>query len=291
MLSGGKRAPGLPVETEELVEHACAFNGDGDCGCFGHGWALSVSRLRQGPGTREQRTENRDQGLGIGEQSRGRHLYWRPVTEHILTSIVQFVVWVISSTGYAGVALLMGIESACIPLPSEVIMPFAGSLIDEGGRFNLFWVATAGAIGCNLGSIVAYWIGAWGGRPLVERYGRYVLMSRHDLDRMTYFFEKYGSITVLIGRLLPVVRTFIALPAGIAKMPQIRFHIYTFVGSWPWCFALAYVGMKLGERWRTDPKFHEWFHRFHLVVEIALVAGVIWFVWTHWKKSRAGQEA
>ena len=93
------------------------------------------------------------------------------MTEHILTSIVQFVVWVISSTGYAGVALLMGIESACIPLPSEVIMPFAGSLIDEGGRFNLFWVATAGAIGCNLGSIVAYWIGAWGGRPLVERYG------------------------------------------------------------------------------------------------------------------------
>jgi membrane protein DedA with SNARE-associated domain len=96
---------------------------------------------------------------------------------------------------------------------------------------------------------------------------------------------------VLIGRLLPVVRTFIALPAGIAKMPQLRFHIYTFVGSWPWCFALAYVGMKLGERWRTDPKFHEWFHRFHLVVEIALVAGVVWFVWTHWKKSRAGVEA
>jgi membrane protein DedA with SNARE-associated domain len=213
------------------------------------------------------------------------------VTEHILTSVVQFVVWIISSTGYAGIALLMGIESACIPLPSEIIMPFAGSLIDQGGRFNLFWVATAGAIGCNLGSIVAYWIGAWGGRPLVERYGRYVLMSRHDLDRMTYFFEKYGSITVLIGRLLPVVRTFIALPAGIAKMPQLRFHIYTFVGSWPWCFGLAYVGMKLGERWRTDPSFHEWFHRFHLVVELALVAGVIWFVWTHWKKSRAGGEA
>ena len=213
------------------------------------------------------------------------------MTEHILTSIVQFVVWVISSTGYAGIALLMGIESACVPLPSEVIMPFAGSLIDVGGRFNLYLVATAGAIGCNLGSVVAYWIGAWGGRPLVERYGRYVLMSRRDLDRMTYFFEKYGSITVLLGRLLPVVRTFIALPAGIARMPQLRFHIYTFVGSWPWCFALAYVGMKLGERWRTDPEFHEWFHRFHLVVELALVAGVVWFVWTHWKKSRGGHGA
>jgi membrane protein DedA with SNARE-associated domain len=208
------------------------------------------------------------------------------VTEHILASIVQFVIWTISSTGYVGIALLMAIESACIPLPSEVIMPFAGSLIDSGGRFNLFWVATAGALGCNLGSVAAYWIGALGGRPLVERYGRYVLMSRHDLDRMTRFFDKYGSITVLLGRLLPVVRTFIAFPAGIAKMPQLRFHIYTFVGSWPWCFALAYVGMKLGERWRTDPRFHEWFHRFHMVVEVALLAGVVWFVWTHWKKAR-----
>ena len=112
----------------------------------------------------------------------------------------------------------------------------------------------------------------WGGRPLVERYGKWVLMSRHDLDRMTYFFKKYGGITVLLGRLLPVVRTFIAFPAGIAKMPQLRFHIYTFVGSWPWCFVLAYAGMKLGERWHTDPRFETGFHRFHLVVEIALVA-------------------
>ena len=121
-----------------------------------------------------------------------------------------------------------------------------------------------------MGLILAYWIGARGGRPLVERYGRWVLMSRHDLDRMTYFFEKYGSITILLGRLLPVVRTFIAFPAGIAKMPQLRFHIYTFIGSWPWCFALAYAGMKLGERWHTDPRFEQAFHRFHLGVEIVL---------------------
>jgi len=221
-----------------------------------------------------------------------RHLYWWSVTEHILASIVQFVIWTISSTGYAGVGLLMGIESACIPLPSEIIMPFAGYLVSTG-RFGggdtwmgLICVATAGAIGCNLGSVVAYWIGAWGGRPLVLRYGKYVLMSAHDLDRMHSFFEKYGSITVLLGRLLPVVRTFIAFPAGIARMPQLRFHIYTFVGSWPWCFALAYVGKQLGDRWNTDPRFHEWFHRFHLVVELALVAGIVWFVWTHWKKNR-----
>src|ERR1700746_642107 len=179
----------------------------------------------------------------------------------------------IAALCYWGVGLLMGIESACIPLPSEIIMPFAGYLVYLQ-RFNLFWAATAGAIGCNVGSIVAYWIGAKGGRPLVERYGRWVLMSRHDLDRMTYFFEKYGGVTVLLGRLLPVVRTFIAFPAGIAKMPQLRFHIYTFVGSWPWCYALAYAGMKLGEAWHTDPRFQAVFHRFHLVVEIVLVAAI-----------------
>jgi membrane protein DedA with SNARE-associated domain len=207
------------------------------------------------------------------------------MTEHILPFLVHFVTQVIGSLGYAGIVALMGIESACIPLPSEIIMPFAGYLVYTG-HFNLFWAATAGAIGCNLGSIVAYWIGAAGGRPLVERYGRWVLMSHHDLDRMTLFFEKYGTITVLIGRLLPVVRTFIAFPAGVAKMPQLRFHIYTFIGSWPWCFGLAYVGMKLGEKWHTDPRLHEWFHRFHVVIEIAIVVAVIWFVRTHINRFR-----
>jgi membrane protein DedA with SNARE-associated domain len=207
------------------------------------------------------------------------------MSEKIIAFLVQFVTSVIQSGGYLGIAGLMGIESACIPLPSEIIMPFAGYLVYKG-VFNLFWVATAGAIGCNVGSVVAYWIGARGGRPLVERYGKWVLMSHRDLDRMTSFFNKYGGITVLIGRLLPVVRTFIAFPAGIAKMPQLRFHIYTFVGSWPWCFALAYAGMKLGEQWHTDPRFEQAFHRFHLVVEIVLVAGVIWFVWSHIKRGR-----
>jgi membrane protein DedA with SNARE-associated domain len=168
-------------------------------------------------------------------------------------------------------------------------MPFAGYLVHTG-RLNLFLVATAGAIGCNLGSAVAYWIGAWGGRPLVERFGRFVLMSRHDLDRVTHYFEKYGSITVFVARLLPVVRTFIALPAGIAKMPQLRFHIYTFLGSWPWCFVLAYVGEKLGASWESDPRFKEAFHRFHLVVLVLLVVGFAWFVWSHWR-NRSREEA
>jgi membrane protein DedA with SNARE-associated domain len=212
------------------------------------------------------------------------------MNERILTLLVQFVTHVIDLGGYAGIIALMGIESACIPLPSEIIMPFAGFVVYQG-HLNLFWAATAGAVGCNLGSVVAYWIGAKGGRPLVERYGKWVLMSRHDLDRMTEFFNRHGSITVLLGRLLPVVRTFIAFPAGIARMPQLRFHIYTFAGSWPWCFTLAYVGMKLGERWHTDPRFYQVFHRFHLVIEIALVAGIAWFVWSHLKRGRQADAA
>ncbi len=212
------------------------------------------------------------------------------MSEKIIALLVAFITNVIVTGGYGGVALLMAIESACIPLPSEIIMPFAGYVVYLG-HMNLWIVATAGAIGCNLGSVVAYWIGAKGGRPLVERYGRWVLMSRHDLDRMTRFFSKYGAITVLLGRLLPIVRTFIAFPAGIAKMPQVKFHIYTFIGSWPWCYALAYAGMKLGEKWHTDPRFEEAFHRFHLGVEVVLLAGVIWFVWSHLRRARAESAA
>ncbi len=204
------------------------------------------------------------------------------MSERLIGSIAAFIIVVISAGGYAGVALLMAIESACVPLPSEIIMPFAGYLVHTG-QLKLIGVATAGAIGCNLGSIPAYWLGAWGGRPAVERFGRYVLLSRRDLARVEGYFERFGGITVLVGRLLPVVRTFIALPAGIARMSQVRFHVYTFVGSWPWCFLLAYVGAKLGDRWETDPRFKEIFHRFHLGVELALLAGIVWFVWAHWR--------
>ena len=212
------------------------------------------------------------------------------MNEMILAYLVQFITHVIDVGGYAGIVALMGIESACIPLPSEIILPFAGYLVFLG-HFNLLLVATAGALGCNLGSVVGYWIGAKGGRPLVERYGKWVLMSRHDLDWMTRFFARYGAITVLLARLMPVVRTFIAFPAGIAKMSQVRFHLYTFVGSWPWCFALAYAGMKLGEKWHTDPRFEEAFHRFHLAVELGLLALLIWFVWAHLNRRREADAA
>jgi membrane protein DedA with SNARE-associated domain len=212
------------------------------------------------------------------------------MSELILAKLAAFITAVITTTGYPGIALLMAIESACTPLPSEIIMPFAGYQVYLH-HLSLIGVATAGALGCNLGSAVAYWVGAWGGRPMVERYGRYVLLTTHDLDRTTRFFEKYGSITVLVGRLLPVVRAFIALPAGIARMPQLRFHIYTFIGSWPWCFVLAYIGLKLGQHWDTDPRFKAIFHRFHLSVELVLVALIVWFLWSHLRRGREERSA
>jgi membrane protein DedA with SNARE-associated domain len=196
----------------------------------------------------------------------------------ILAALVAFI----ASTGYAGVLVLMAIQSACIPLPSEIIMPVAGYALAHG-QLQLILLATIGSIGANLGSIPAYWVGAKGGRPMIEHYGRYILLSGHDLDRADRFFAKYGSIAVLIGRLLPIVRTFIALPAGIAKMNQVRFHVYTFIGSWPWCYALAFIGMKLGATFDSDPRFKQFFAHFHLVVEAVILAGIVWFVVSHWK--------
>ena len=212
------------------------------------------------------------------------------MTEKILATLAQFIIAVISASGYSGVALLMAIESACVPLPSEIIMPFAGYLVHTG-RLNLLLVATAGALGCNIGSAVAYWIGSWGGRPFIARYGRFVLLDHHDLDRAEHFFARYGGITVFLARLLPVIRTFIALPAGIAKMPILRFHLYTFLGSWPWCFVLAWAGMRLGQAWDTDPRFKALFHRFHLGVEILLLLAILWFLWTHWRNRVRPEEA
>ena len=201
------------------------------------------------------------------------------MTEKILAALFIFIKTLIAFSGYGGIVILMAIESACIPLPSELIMPFAGYLVFEGSM-KLFWVATAGAIGCNVGSLVAYEVGYYGGRPLVERYGSWIVLGRNELDWADRFFARWGYLAVFIARLLPVVRTFIALPAGIARMPRLRFHVYTFLGSWPWCFALAWFGMKLGQNWR---EFGKYLRKFDAVILAALVLGVVWFVWTHWQ--------
>lgn len=202
--------------------------------------------------------------------------------DQIISAVATWIVAVISAAGYLGVVVLMAIESACIPLPSEVIMPFAGYLVSVG-KFSLIAAATAGALGCNLGSTVAYYVAANGGRKAIERWGAYILFSPHELRRAEQFFARYGAVTVFVGRLLPVVRTFIAFPAGLARMPMLKFQIYTFLGSWPWCFGLAYVGSVLGARWNSDPALRRLFHESDAVIVFLLAAGTAWFVWARWR--------
>ena len=208
----------------------------------------------------------------------------------IIEILSAFIIAVISKLGYAGIVLLMAIESACIPLPSEVIMPFSGYLVYTG-RFNLWLVAIMGALGCVLGSLVAYGVGLRGGRPLIEKYGRFVLISQHDLDIADRWFAKYGEAIVFASRLLPVIRTFIAFPAGVARMNLRRFVIYTFMGSLPWCLGLAYVGQKLGEQWDKNETLKALFHRFDFIIGILFVLALAWWIWRHVRNSRVHKAA
>jgi membrane protein DedA with SNARE-associated domain len=208
----------------------------------------------------------------------------------VIEALAVFTTGVISAMGYGGVVLLMAIESACIPLPSEIIMPFAGYLVYQG-QFTLQGAAIAGAVGCVVGSIPAYYLGAHGGRPVIEKYGKYVLLSEKELALADRLFFRHGHWVVLAARLLPVVRTFIAFPAGVARMPMGKFVVYTLVGSYPWCLGLAWVGAKLGERWNTDPRLKAAFHRFDVVIGGAIVLAVAWFVWHKLRDARRARRA
>lgn len=196
----------------------------------------------------------------------------------------------ISNMGYPGVVLLMAIESACIPVPSEIVMPFAGYLVYQaeqpgydGQVMTLVGIGLAGAIGCTLGSIVAYWVGKHAGRPVILKYGRYVLIKEKHLELAERWFEKYGEVATFVSRLLPVIRTFISLPAGIGKMDFKKFVFYSFVGSLPWTFMLGYVGYALGPSWED---IMEVFHKLDLLVVACLVAIVVWYGW-NFKKNGA----
>jgi membrane protein DedA with SNARE-associated domain len=191
--------------------------------------------------------------------------------------MAAFITGAIGTLGYLGVFLMMAIESAAIPLPSEIIMPFSGFLAYQG-RFTLHGAAFWGAAGCVLGSWAAYAVAAWGGRPFVERYGRYVFISRRDLELSERLFRRYGSPIIFFSRLMPVVRTFISLPAGLARMPLPRFTVYTFLGSYPFCYALAYMGFKLGEHWHT---LESYFRKFDILIGALLIAGVVWWIRRH----------
>ena len=202
-----------------------------------------------------------------------------------MARVSALIIGLIAALGYGGVVALMGVESACIPLPSEVIMPFAGYLVSTG-RFQLQAVAVAGAIGCLLGSYVAYFVGLTGGRRAFIRYGAWVLISQHELDLAERFFARWGAITVFLARLLPVIRTFIAFPAGVARMGLWRFSLYTLVGSYLWCLALAFAGMKLGQHWRALAPYLHRFDNF-IIALVVLAAGVFVYLRLRSPRSKA----
>ncbi|MBU6427666.1 MAG: DedA family protein [Cyanobacteria bacterium REEB65] len=196
---------------------------------------------------------------------------------HLVASLAAWATGLLATFGYGGVVLSMAIQSACVPIPSEVIMPAAGVLVAKG-TFNFHLAAAAGAVGNLLGSWVAYWVGMAGGRPFLARYGRYCFVSERDLDQSERFFARFGDAAVFLGRVLPVVRSFISLPAGIAKMGFWRFTIYSLVGSWIWSYALLWAGLKLGQNLTV---LHSLMHRFDLAMGLLLFAGAGWYVWKH----------
>jgi len=195
----------------------------------------------------------------------------------IIEALAAWIIQVISDLGYSGIVLCMAIESACIPLPSEVIMPFSGYLV-FAGRFSFWGTGVAGAIGCVAGSVASYAAGVYGGRPFIKKYGKYVLVSKHDLELADRWFSKYGDWAIFFSRLLPVVRTFISLPAGISRMPFWRFVVYTFLGSLPWCLLLSWIGMTMGEHWTS---LSVYFHRADMLIGIVIVGTAAFWVYRH----------
>ena len=198
-----------------------------------------------------------------------------------MVGITEFVseiaINIISSLGYWGVFIAMTLESACIPIPSEAIMPFAGFVVSEG-KMSLVGITIVGALGNLVGSIIAYYVGLKGGRPLLEKYGKYILITHNSLDRADRWFERYGHEAVFISRFLPGIRTFISLPAGIAEMDFKKFCIYTLAGSLPWAFVLGYVGVLLGPQWDTIKSY---FHILDIIVVIGVILVVIYLVYKY----------
>lgn len=201
--------------------------------------------------------------------------------EQILAPITNFVLAVISAWGYGGILFCMAVESACIPLPSEIIMPFSGYLVTTG-RFNLWWVTLAGAVGNVLGSWVAYWMGLKGGRPLAERLARFHIIRMSEYDRANGWLLRHGMQVAFWTRILPIVRTFISFPAGAARVPFLRFSIYTFLGSFLWSLLLTWIGMKLGEHWES---IRTYARGFDLIILAALI--LLFLIWlrSHLKSS------
>jgi membrane protein DedA with SNARE-associated domain len=194
--------------------------------------------------------------------------------EHILNLLEGIVGSAIQSGGYFAIVAMMAIESACIPLPSEIIMPLGGIAASKG-ELNFHLVAIAGALGNALGSALAYWVGRTGGRPFIEKYGKYVLIKKKEIEHADAWFARFGQLAVFLARLLPIIRTFISLPAGIYRMKFWPFLVLSFIGSIPWCYGLAVIGYQFQEH---RPKIKEYFHLFDYAIAAALVILVVYWV-------------
>jgi membrane protein DedA with SNARE-associated domain len=202
----------------------------------------------------------------------------------IIENLSNLAIYLIQTLGYWGVFIGMTLESACIPLPSEIIMPFSGYVVWQGNtNMTLIGITIVGAVANLFGSLIAYTVGLKGGRPLLEKYGKYILISHSKLELADQWFEKYGYEAVLISRVLPGIRTFISLPAGIAHMDLKKFSIYTFIGSLPWCFALGYIGVLLGPQWELIKTY---FHILDIIVAIGIVVFIVYIIYKYKYKVR-----
>ncbi len=202
----------------------------------------------------------------------------------LVGTVSDFAINLIGNLGYWGVFIGMTLESACIPIPSEIIMPFSGFVVWQGNtNMTLIGITIIGALGNLLGSIIAYYVGLKGGRPILEKYGKYLLITHSKLELADKWFFKHGGKAVLIGRFLPIIRTFISLPAGIAHMDLKKFVTYTFIGSLPWCFALGYLGIKLGQNWGI---IEGYFHILDIIIEIGILGIILYLIYKYFGKSK-----
>lgn len=190
----------------------------------------------------------------------------------LFVSIAQYL----SQFGHTGIFIGMTLESACIPIPSEVILPLGGYMVSKGIG-SILSMALVGTLGCLVGSIIAYIVGFYGGRPFILKYGKYFFISKHDFEKAERFFNKYGEVTIFVSRILPIIRTFISLPAGIARMNFTKFIIYTILGSFPWCLLFVYLGKKLGDNWVQIEKYFKMFDNVIIVLILLAFAGFIFY--------------
>ena len=212
-----------------------------------------------------------------------------PGIEILEQTIILFLESLFGMVGWFGVVLAMAIESACIPLPSEVTMPLAGWFLIEARGYpvwHVIWAGLYGGLGCTIGSVATYWIGALGGRPLLEKYGKYVLVSRHDIEVADRWFNRWGEATAFFSRLLPVVRTFISLPAGVARMNFGKFTLLSFIGSFIWCIVLGWSGYVFGSQWEL---VRQYMRPFDIPIIIAGIVLAGWYIYNHVKRNRAYQ--